>query len=250
MTALVALFLLVQPCSAFTTVSLARTGTSARVGIHTRLPSIVDPDLFEDEEEEMLPIARNFVSAKYRRSAREHGREKCNKDDIAELLRSLLPPVTSQELGDEVEKTLEIILQNKENTEESINEENFVEAIVANSYWREARGLVVKELMYFDSLYSFYGTGEALLNDDDYEELKENLTWEGSSVATMNKKEALFVNAVAAAKRGIPIMDDQEYSSLKNDLRKERSWVVSRGQDALEKLGLDTFLGYLHRALA
>jgi hypothetical protein len=104
--------------------------------------------------------------------------------------------------------------------------------------------------MYFDALYAYYQTGESLLNNDDYEELKENLTWEGSSVATMTKKEAMFVNAVAAAKRGMPIMDDEEYASLKKDLRAQGSWVVSRGQDALEKLGLDTFLGYLHRALA
>ena len=108
----------------------------------------------------------------------------------------------------------------------------------------------IHRLMYFDALYAYYQTGESLLNNDDYEELKENLTWEGSSVATMNKKEAMFVNAVAAAKRGMPIMDDVEYASLKKDLKSQGSWVVSRGQDALEKLGLDTFLGYLHRALA
>ena len=88
------------------------------------------------------------------------------------------------------------------------------------------------------------------MNNEDYGELKENLTWEGSSIASMNKKEAMFVNAVASSKRGLPMMSDDEYATLKSDLKKEGSWVVSRGQDALEKLGLDTFLGYLHRALA
>ena len=40
-----------------------------------------------------------------------------------------------------------------------------------NTYWRAAGNLVVKELMYFDALYSYYRTGESLLNNDDYETL-------------------------------------------------------------------------------
>ena len=212
--------------------------------------SLLNPELFEDETEEMMPIAENFVHAKYQQCAREHGHEKCNKEDISELLRSLLPPVTEQELDKEVDNTLALIMKDPKNTADNINEDTFVKAIVANSYWRKAGSLVVKELMYFEALHAYYQTGESLLNNDDYEDLKENLTWEGSSIATMNKKEAMFVNAVASAKRGLPMMSDAEYSELKTDLKKEGSWVVSRGQDALEKLGMDTFLGYLHRALA
>jgi hypothetical protein len=60
----------------------------------------------------------------------------------------------------------------------------------------------------------------------------------------------MLVNAVAASKRGEPILSDAEYQELKHDLTSQGSWVVSRGKDALEKLGLDTFLGYLHRSLA
>jgi hypothetical protein len=86
------------------------------------------------------------------------------------------------------------------------------------------------------------------LNNEDYETLKENLSWEGSSVATMKANEALFITAVASSKRGQPIMGDEEYIKLKSELNKESSWVTARGQDALEKLGLDSFLGYLHRA--
>ena len=32
-------------------------------------------------------------------------------------------------------------------------------------------------------------------------------------------------------------------------LKEQGSWVVNRGADALEKMGLNTFIGYLHRAL-
>jgi hypothetical protein len=64
----------------------------------------------------------------------------------------------------------------------------------------------------------------------------------------MNAKEALFVTAVASARRGDSIMDDQEYENLKDELKRQGSWVTERGQDALEKHGVDTFMGYLHRS--
>lgn len=44
-------------------------------------------------------------------------------------------------------------------------------------------------------------------------------------------------------------MDDDEYKALKADLKQKGSWVVNREEDALEKMGLNTFMGYLHRAL-
>ena len=59
----------------------------------------------------------------------------------------------------------------------------------------------------------------------------------------------MFVTAVASARRGDPILGDDEYEELKNDLKDAKSWVTARSPDALEKLGLDTFMGYLHRAL-
>ena len=68
-------------------------------------------------------------------------------------------------------------------------------------------------------------------------------------MALMSADEAEFVSAVAAAKRGEPLMDDEQYIELKKELKKKGSWVVNRKQDALEKLGDNTFLGYLHRIL-
>eukprot|EP00970_Alexandrium_tamarense_P006231 scaffold1054_cov281-Alexandrium_tamarense.AAC.16 len=128
-------------------------------------------------------------------------------------------------------------------------DDDMIPSIVQNSYWRDAGDIVVKELMYFDSLHSYYKTGKPLLDNANYDELHENLTWEGSSVATMSAQEAQFVSTVAASKRGEPLMDDDEYKALKADLKQKGSWVVNREEDALEKMGLNTFMGYLHRAL-
>ena len=64
-------------------------------------------------------------------------------------------------------------------------------------------------------------------------------------------------------------MEDVEYEKLKSELQSKGlnsylskqyvyrfwkicnigSWVVTRGKDPLEKLGLNTFMSYLHRSL-
>ena len=197
----------------------------------------------------MIPVAEHFLRAKYQQCVQSKGREYMTKEDAKDVLRSILPPVTAQELQDEVMTSLAIIMANPENSDDKILQDCFVKATIQNSYWKAAGDLVVKELMYFDALYSYYQTGKSLLNNDDYEALKENLTWEGSSVATMNQYEALFVTAVASARRGEPLMSDQEYQAIKDRLVEQNSWVTNRAQDALEKLGIQTFMGYLHRSL-
>lgn len=206
------------------------------------------PDLFEDDEE-IIPVAEAYIHAKYKQVAASHGHSVANKDDVREVLHSILPPVTPDELKKEEESILKSLLSHKQNSPDAINEDDFVTSILNNSYWREAGDVVVKELMYFDSLHCYYKTGKPLLNNDDYDELHENLTWEGSSIATMSAKEAEFVSVVAASKRGEPLMDDAEYTALKTELKKEKSWVVNRKEDALEKLGLNSFMGYLHRSM-
>jgi hypothetical protein len=205
-------------------------------------------ELFEDDEE-MIPVAEHYVRAKYKSVAQSHGHDTCNKEDVVEILRSVLPPVSPEELDKEVKLTLFSLMKDPNDEKESIDEDAFTKAIVKNSYWKDAGDLVVKELIYFDTLYNFYHTKQSLLDNDDYEELKENLTWEGSAVATMNKKEALFVTAVAASRRGDSILGEAEYKELKSELKKQGSWVTNRERDALERLNLDTFLGYLHRSL-
>jgi hypothetical protein len=201
-------------------------------------------ELFEDEKE-MIPIADGYLRAKYRATISAAGHKVCDKErgDATEMLRSILPPVTPEELEKELQATL------SQFPGDTISEDDFVSALLDNSYWQSAGPLVVKELIYFDALYAYYKTGKSLLENDDYEALKDNLSWEGSSVAMMNANEAMFVTAIASSKRGQPIMDDEEYATLKKELQKQDSWVTARGQDALERLGLDTFLGYLHRAL-
>ena len=204
----------------------------------TRMVFIESEDLFA-EDEEMLPIAYNYVGNKCKAIAEANGHDKCTKDDVAAVLKAILPPASVAELEDEVNTLLGEIT-------DYANMDEVSDVLVKNTYWKSAGDLTVKELMYFDALHFYYTTGLSLLDNDDYGELKDNLTWEGSSVATMNKDEAAFVTAVAAARRGEAFMDDAEYKALKGKLKAQKSWVTNREQDSLEKLGINTFMGYLH----
>ena len=69
-------------------------------------------------------------------------------------------------------------------------------------------------------------------------------------IALPTGQEAHFIKAVAANQSGEKsILSDKEYDNLKAELVNKKSWVVSRQQDPLERLGVDTFMKYLHRAL-
>ena len=193
-------------------------------------------------------ITQNYLMARYRDCREVGGSEECrficDQKQISDILVSLLPPVNAEELNIEVGNVM-----NKFQGQETVEADEFVNTVMSNKYWQEAGPLVVKELIFLDCLYHYYRDKQQLLDDDDYNELKEQLTWEGSSVSTMTGSEALFVTAVASSRRGTPILSDEEYAEIKASLQKEGSWVTARAEDPLEKLGLSTFMSYLHGSL-
>mmetsp|Transcript_64443 Transcript_64443/g.178608 ORF Transcript_64443/g.178608 Transcript_64443/m.178608 type:complete len:240 (+) Transcript_64443:282-1001(+) len=198
-------------------------------------------------DDEISDIASKYLQAKYRGcdSDGTNCRALCDKDEIKDLMIEILPPVSTAELDKEVETVMGAFAD-----DEFIDIEKFVEVVAGNTYWMEAGELVVKELMYLDCLQSSYVEKKALLENDDYDELKDSLTWDGSALPTMSGKEAKFLYAVATSRKGLDRMDDKEYAALKTDLKQENSWVVQRTQDPLEKLGMNTLMGYVHRSMA
>jgi len=206
--------------------------------------SMEDDEILFKDEEDMKNIAARYLLAKYKGCDEVGCRLECTRDEARDVLKSVLPPVTNDELEEEVQITMKEF-----GMDDVIDETKFIEAILGNTYWRDAGELVVKELMFLDCLHANYYDGFPLLNDDDYDELKENLTWEGSAVATMTGKEARFVTAVASFRRGQASIPDEEYQKLKIELKDDKSWVTERAPDALEKLGMNTFMGYLHRQM-
>jgi hypothetical protein len=53
--------------------------------------------------------------------------------------------------------------------------------------------------------------------------LKEDLSWNGSPVVQLNRKEATYLAAVQAYLKGEPIMSNADFDSLKAELKEEKS---------------------------
>jgi len=116
----------------------------------------------------------------------------CDRDEVRLLLTEVLPPLSTTELNREVEETMAYF------SDKLVEEPLFIEAIMKNSYWKEAGPLVVKELIYLDCLNSYYYQKLKILDDDDYNDLKDQLTWEGSAAVSVSAAEARFIFAVSS----------------------------------------------------
>ncbi|KAJ1431622.1 hypothetical protein B484DRAFT_395404 [Ochromonadaceae sp. CCMP2298] len=196
-----------------------------------------------DDLESFQRIAATYLKYKFMDCVGDDCKFSREVSEVSELLKGVLPPVSAAELDREVSKVMSKL------SSDPIDADAYVEAVMGNSFWEDAGFLVVKELIFLDCVHSFYFKKQSLLPDNLYIELKEQLAWEGSVAASIEAKEAHFITAVAAAQRGSPILSDTDYMSLKAQLQQQGSWVVNRKPDPLEKLGLTTFLSYLHRSL-
>jgi len=80
-----------------------------------------------------------------------------------------------------------------------------------------------KERIFLDALQSYYVSGRQMLDDAEFDLLREDLAWNGSDMVQMNRNEAKFLEAKSAYLKGDPIISDDEYNQLKTDLKEEGS---------------------------
>lgn len=80
-----------------------------------------------------------------------------------------------------------------------------------------------KERIFLDALQSYYASGRQVLDDEEFDLLKEDLQWNGSSLVQMNRNEAKYLAAMQAYLNGEPIMNDSEFDALKATLKEEES---------------------------
>lgn len=86
-----------------------------------------------------------------------------------------------------------------------------------------------KERIFLDALQSYYINGRQLLDDNEFDLLKEDLSWNGSDVVSMNRDEAKYIAAVEAYLKGDPILSDREFDNLKTQLKEDGSkFAVSK----------------------
>lgn len=79
------------------------------------------------------------------------------------------------------------------------------------------------------ALQSFYYEGKAIMSNEEFDNLKEELMWEGSSVVMLSPDEQKFLEASMAYVAGKPIMNDEDYDKLKLRLKSEGSEIVVEG---------------------
>mmetsp|Transcript_17643 Transcript_17643/g.21155 ORF Transcript_17643/g.21155 Transcript_17643/m.21155 type:complete len:353 (-) Transcript_17643:717-1775(-) len=102
------------------------------------------------------------------------------------------------------------------------------------------------ELMYVDALWGYYKDGKFNLTDEQYDELREELNWQGSGFPTLRRHEVEFVEASIAYARGEPCVSDKKYEELKNKVKADgkREDVTAlllyvKGKELLEEKDYD-----------
>merc|ERR1719188_1119998 len=97
------------------------------------------------------------------------------------------------------------------------------------------------EEMYVDALWAYYNDGVQLLNDQQYETLREELNWQGSGFPSLTKEQVTFVKASLAYWRGEPTLKDDEWEAVKSKVLKDGKrddvtafLLYSKGQEVLD----------------
>lgn len=87
-----------------------------------------------------------------------------------------------------------------------------------------------KERIFLDAIQSYYFSGKSGLPDEQFDRLREDLSWEGSALVTLNRNETLFLNAIVAYNKGQPILTDIQFDELKTSLRDSNSLIAVQSE--------------------
>ncbi|OAE31771.1 hypothetical protein AXG93_4874s1360 [Marchantia polymorpha subsp. ruderalis] len=75
------------------------------------------------------------------------------------------------------------------------------------------------EQEFLEALQSFYYEGKPMMSNEEFDNLKEELMWEGSSIVMLSPDEQRFMEASLAYAAGKPILTDAAYDELKMKLK-------------------------------
>eukprot|EP00244_Chara_vulgaris_P009611 TRINITY_DN414_c0_g1_i1.p1 TRINITY_DN414_c0_g1~~TRINITY_DN414_c0_g1_i1.p1 ORF type:complete len:333 (+),score=56.13 TRINITY_DN414_c0_g1_i1:148-999(+) len=114
------------------------------------------------------------------------------------------------------------------------NKENAVEderilpyCDITSKNGQKSLGEMEKEFL--EALQSFYYDGKPIMSNEEFDNLKQELLWEGSSVAILSPEEQKFLEVSMAYRDGRSIISDEDYDKLKKELKKQGSKVVLGG---------------------
>nr|KAJ0202014.1 hypothetical protein LSAT_V11C600303070 [Lactuca sativa] len=79
---------------------------------------------------------------------------------------------------------------------------------------QQKKSLGEMEQDFLQALQAFYYEGKATMSNEEFDNLKEELMWEGSSVVMLSSDEQKFLEAAMAYVSGNPIMSDKDGSEI------------------------------------
>lgn len=85
------------------------------------------------------------------------------------------------------------------------------------------------EAEFIDAMREYYFEGKSVMSNEEFDLLKEELTWEGSKVVVLSADELRLIEATQSFSAGKPVLSDEEYTSLKSRLRDAGSTVALDG---------------------
>ncbi|KAF3335185.1 PGR5-like protein 1B [Carex littledalei] len=84
---------------------------------------------------------------------------------------------------------------------------------------KRKKSLGEMEQEFLQALQSFYYDKKAIMSNEEFDNLKEELMWEGSSVVMLSADEQRLLEASMAYAEGKPIISDAEFDELKMRLK-------------------------------
>ncbi|KAD6453633.1 hypothetical protein E3N88_08357 [Mikania micrantha] len=111
--------------------------------------------------------------------------------------------------------------------EEEVVDSNIIPYCSLDKQKKKTIGEMEQEFL--QALQAFYYEGKAIMSNEEFDNLKEELMWEGSSVVMLSSEEQKFLEASMAYISGNPIMSDEEFDKLKMLLKKDGSDIVAEG---------------------
>ncbi|KAL8520389.1 hypothetical protein ACS0TY_011061 [Phlomoides rotata] len=94
---------------------------------------------------------------------------------------------------------------------------------------KQKKSLGEMEQEFLQALQAFYYEGKSVMSNEEFDNLKEELMWEGSSVVMLSADEQRFLEASMAYVSGNPIISDKEFNELKQKLKMDGSEIVVEG---------------------
>eukprot|EP00897_Mesotaenium_endlicherianum_P005160 jgi/Mesen1/4672/ME000241S03712 len=102
------------------------------------------------------------------------------------------------------------------------------------------------------ALQAFYLDQKPTMSNEEFDQLKEELQWQGSSVVLLSPDEQKFMEASLAYAAGTPFLSDVDYDILKQKLKKQSSRVAIEGPRCSlrsKKVYSDSTVDYLKMTL-